>query len=158
MTEIDWIAPSREADAWIAEHVFGYETVGLVWASPDPSCGGWDVVWSGQTEHEQPAYVAHCCCDLGRRPDDNDYGDHFAGCLRVVPFYTRDAITTRLVLDKIQDAPRFIDALCTEVYVEPELFYYDSVRWASYTALWALITASPLAICHAAYLAMREEG
>lgn len=30
MTEIDWSAPSREADAWIAEHVMGWEVaIGL---------------------------------------------------------------------------------------------------------------------------------
>ena len=134
MTEIDWTQPSREADAWIAEHVMGLETF---LSRADYYDKGMPHAAEFEVRVAYPAYY-HPRWHLAT----------------VVSHYTRDIAAAWEVFVRLGPAWQLSQADAGG--------WADEYRWWCWlpevygiTQDTTMAPTAPLAICHAAYAAMQ---
>ena len=130
MSEISWDTPIREADAWIAEHVMGWTNVHL-----DQKFGEVDQ-WRGYNPKST-----------------------YAWC--VLPWYTRNIAAAWGIVEAFRRGAGGHAAACVEMHV------WDHLGPDCYCSIYGpdlarvdtpAHTDMPLAISHAAYLALQGEG
>ena len=163
--DIDWREPSREADAWIVQHIMGRD---VFWTAITGCPEGEEVA---PDPHEElrteaafsvtrgPAYMAWCCCGSispEKAPRYPELGGHSSFCLDVVPHYTAD----------IADAWQIVKALARAGYwcqmrTPFGVGEYNDGYWCGFTPHlaggwngipddWTPAPTMPLAICAAA--------